>query len=545
MKEIVKAEISKILGREVALEKPKDKALAHYAMPTFSLAKELKKSPVAIASELAVKFEGSEIFEVSAVNGYLNFKLTAKFLDAVSTAALKNGEKFAGFEASRPINFAGAQAKNAENSAEKESCFIEYISANPTGPLHIGHVRGAVFGDTLARIGRYLGHRILTEYYINDAGNQIDLLGVSISLWARKNLFGETVSYPEKYYRGEYIETIAREVLEKFGKEIFYDEARNLELAQFGKDRVLEIIKKDLADVGIKIDNWASEKSFYGNLGATIEKLKRSGQMYEKDGATYIASTVLGDDNDRVVVRDDGRPTYLAGDIVYHDAKFGQNYDRYVNIWGADHHGYIARLKAAIHFLGYDESRLEVILMQMVSLLKDGKPYKMSKRAGNAVLMSDIAAEIGADALRFIFVSKANTSSLEFDVDELKREDSSNPIYYINYAHARVNQVFAKAGKTSTDVEAANLENLNDAAKNLLFEALELPEILRDSYASKQLHKIPDYLKSLAASFHKFYNENRVVGSEDEDALLKLFAVVALSLRTALGLLGIKAKERM
>jgi arginine--tRNA ligase len=545
LKEIVKAEISKILGREVALEKPKDKALAHYAMPTFSLAKEFKKSPVAIASELVAKFEGSEIFEVSAVNGYLNFKLTAKFLDAVSTAALKNGEKFAGFDASRPINFAGAQAKNAENSAEKESYFIEYISANPTGPLHIGHVRGAVFGDTLARVGRYLGHRILTEYYINDAGNQIDLLGVSISLWARENLFSEVVSYPEKYYRGEYIEAIAREALEKFGKEIFYDEARNLELAQFGKDRVLEIIKKDLADVGIKIDNWASEKSFYGNLGATIEKLKRSGQMYEKDGATYIASTVLGDDNDRVVVRDDGRPTYLAGDIVYHDAKFGQNYDRYVNIWGADHHGYIARLKAAIHFLGYDENRLEVILMQMVSLLKDGKPYKMSKRAGNAVLMSDIAAEIGADALRFIFVSKANTSSLEFDVDELKREDSSNPIYYINYAHARVNQVFAKAGKTSTDVEAASLENLSDAAKNLLFEALELPEILRDSYASKQLHKIPDYLKSLAASFHKFYNENRVVGSEDEDALLKLFAVAALSLRTALGLLGIKAKERM
>ena len=545
MKEIVKAEISKILGREAALERPKDKTLAHYAMPTFSLAKELKKSPVAIAGELAAKFEGSEIFEVSAVNGYLNFKITAKFLDAVSTAALKNGEKFAGFEASRPINFAVVQAKNAENSAEKESCFIEYISANPTGPLHIGHVRGAVFGDTLARIGRYLGHRILTEYYINDAGNQIDLLGVSISLWARKNLFSEVDSYPGKYYRGEYIETIAREALEKFGKEIFYDEAQNLELAQFGKDRVLEIIKKDLADVGIKIDNWASEKSFYGNLGATIEKLKRSGQMYEKDGATYIASTVLGDDNDRVVVRDDGRPTYLAGDIVYHDAKFGQNYDRYVNIWGADHHGYIARLKAAIHFLGYDESRLEVILMQMVSLLKDGKPYKMSKRAGNAVLMSDIAAEIGADALRFIFVSKPNMSSQEFDVDELKREDSSNPIYYINYAHARVNQVFAKAGKTSMDVESASLENLNDAAKNLLFEALELPEILRDSYASKQLHKIPDYLKSLAASFHKFYNENRVVGSDGEDALLKLFAVVALSLRTALGLLGIKAKERM
>ena len=267
--------------------------------------------------------------------------------------------------------------------------------------------------------------------------------------------------------------------------------------------------------------------------------------MYEKDGATYIASTTLGDDNDRVVVRNDGRPTYLAGDIIYHNAKFEKNFDHYINIWGADHHGYIARLKAAINFLGYDENRLEVILMQMVSLLKDGKPYKMSKRTGNAVLMSDIASEIGAEALRFIFISKASTSSLEFDVDELKKEDSSNPIFYINYAHARINQIFTKAGKSVSDVVNANFECLDENAKNLLFEALILPEILEDAFISRQLQKIPDYLKSLAASFHKFYNENRVVGNENEDSLLKVFAVVAISIKTAFNIMGITAKDRM
>ena len=527
MKNKIKAEISKVLEREFVLEKPKDKNLAHYATPLFSLAKELRKSPAMIASEFADKFSDSKIVEASAVNGYLNFKLKSKFLDEISKQILLDSENF------------------AKEDAKKDSYLIEYISANPTGPLHIGHVRGAVYGDTLARLGKRLGYAISTEYYINDAGNQIDLLGTSISLAAKEQLFNESVVYPEKYYRGDYILDIAKLANEKFGKEIFYDERRNLELAEFGKDIVLEIIKKDLAHVGIFIENWASEKALYDHLVPTIEKLKCSNQMYEKEGATYIASTTLGDDNDRVVVRNDGRPTYLAGDIIYHNAKFERNFDHYINIWGADHHGYIARLKAAINFLGYDENKLEVILMQMVSLLKEGKPYKMSKRAGNAVLMSDIASEIGAEALRCIFISKAHTSSLEFDVDELKKEDSSNPIFYINYAHARINQIFAKAGKSVSNVINADFESLDENAKNLLFEALILPEILEDAFISRQLQKIPDYLKSLAASFHKFYNENRVVGNENEDSLLKVFAVVAVSIKTAFNIMGITAKDRM
>lgn len=528
MKDIVKAEIFKILEQEFVLEKPKDKALAHYATPlAFSLAKQFKKSPMLIADELALKFKDSKIFKVTAVNGYLNFKLESDFLDEISNDVLKNG-----------VDFARSDKKD-------EKIFIEYISANPTGPLHVGHVRGAVYGDILSRVGEYIGYDIKTEYYINDAGNQIDLLGISISLAAKELLFGESVVYPESYYRGDYLVQIAKDALDKFGKDIFYDESRNLELAEFGKDEVLKIIKKDLSDVGIHIQSWASEKALYGGLNDTIDKLKNSGQMYQKDKATYIASTMLGDDNDRVVVREDGRPTYLAGDIIYHDNKFQKSYDRYINIWGADHHGYIARLKAAINFLGYDEKRLEVILMQMVSLLKDGKPFKMSKRAGTSVLMSDIADEIGSDALRFMFISKANTSPLEFELNAVKADDSSNPIFYINYAHARINQIFSKAGKDISDVASASLHSLDDSAKNLLFEALTLPEVLEDAFLSRGLQKLPDFLKSLSASFHKFYNENRIVGSENENAMLKLFAVVAISIRTGLLLMGIKAKDRM
>jgi len=519
-------EIRALLGRDVVLEKPKDKNLAHYASPlAFSLAKELKKAPKMIAEDFAQKLNSAN-FSASALNGYINLRLSGEFLNHIATAALKNQENF-------------AKGKKRETKT-----MIEYVSANPTGPLHIGHVRGAVYGDTLARVGRHLGHEILTEYYINDAGNQIDLLGISIILVGKEKILGQTVEYPESYYKGDYIEDLAREAAKEFGNEIFKDE--NLEmLANWGKEKMLRLIKSNLSDAGISIENWVSEKSLYDKLGATIEKLKANGGIYESDGKLWIKSSDLGDEKDRVVVRDDGRPTYLAGDIVYHNDKFERGFDHYINIWGADHHGYIARVKSSIHFLGYDENKLEVILAQMVSLLKDGEAYKMSKRAGNFILMSDVVNEIGSDALRFIFISKKPDTALEFDVDELKVQDNSNPIFYINYAFARVNQVFAKAEKRLNDVIDADLSRLNENAQNLLFEALILDEVLEDAFNSRNLQKIPDYLKSLAASFHKFYNENRVVGSSDEKELLKLFAVVAMTIKTALNLIGIDPKAKM
>lgn len=529
MKNQVKKQIAKILENDFVLEKPKDKNLAHYATPyAFSLAKSLKKAPKVIAEELAENFKNNEFFEAIAINGYLNFKLKGNFLNDLANLALKSDR-----------DFGSNQIQNSQK------IYIEYISANPTGPLHIGHVRGAVYGDVMARIAKHIGHDVFSEYYINDAGNQIDLLGISLILRAKEILFHEEVEYPEKYYRGEYLDEIAKIAFDKFGKDIFYDENRILELANFAKDEVLKIIKKDLKNVNIFIQSWASEKSFYNELEPTIKKLQNSGQMYEKDGSVYIASTKRNDDSDRVVIRSDGRPTYLAGDAVYHAHKFAKNYDKYINIWGADHHGYIARLKALIYFLGYDDEKLEIILMQMVSLLKDKKPFKMSKRAGTSILMSDVCNEIGSDALRYFFISKAPSSPLELDVDDLKKQDSSNPIFYINYAHARINQIFAKAGKNPQDVLNENLANLDENAKNLLFEALLLPEVLLDAFENRAFHKITDYLKALSASFHKFYNENKVVGTQFENELLKLFSVVALSIRVGLGLLGIKAKNKM
>ncbi|MBS4235474.1 arginine--tRNA ligase [Campylobacter vulpis] len=528
MKNVVYEEIYKILGRDFILENPKDKTLAHFATPlAFSLAKEFKKSPALIAADLALKFENHFYFEkVEAVNGYLNFRLSKTFLDTLAKKALK-----------QPDEFGKGQVKS-------ESFLLEYVSANPTGPLHIGHARGAIFGDTLARVARHLGYQFDTEYYVNDAGNQIDLLGLSVLSKVKILCLNEELEYPENAYKGEYIDDLAREAFTNFEKDFFTME--NVpNLAFWAKDKMLDLIKQNLAQAKITIDHYVSERSYYNALEDTIKSLKAHGGIYEKDYKIWLASSLKGDEKDRVIVRDDGRGTYLAADIVYHKDKMSRNYDKCINIWGADHHGYIPRMKAAIEFLGFNPQNLEIILAQMVSLLKNNQPYKMSKRAGNFILMSEILDEIGSDALRFIFLSKKCDTHLEFDIDTLKKEDSSNPVFYINYAHARVRQIFLKAGKSLDDVLEADLSNLNDEATNLLFEALNLGAILNDAFEQRALQKIPDYLKNLAASFHKFYYENRVIGTENEESLLKLFALVALSIRTGFALMGIRAKDKM
>ena len=529
MQNLVKEYIEKILDTSVVLEKPKDISFGHYATPVaFSLAKELKKSPMVIADELASRFSESEIFEkVEAVKGFVNFKLSSKFLEKLVNDALLNRDNF------------------AKQEAKSEKILLEYVSANPTGPLHIGHARGAIAGDSLARVGKYLGYDITTEYYINDAGAQMDLLGLSVSLAARDFIFKEEVIYPDTYYRGEYLIDIANIVIDKFGKEIVYDESKFKDIALFAKDLVMEIIIKDLKDLGIEFDNFVSEKSLYSSWDSTKEILEKNGSLYEKDDKIYLKSTQYGDDSDRVVVRDNGIPTYLAGDIIYHKNKFDRPFDKYINIWGADHHGYIPRVKAAIEFLGNDSSKLEVILSQMVQLLKGGEPYKMSKRAGNVILMSEITEEIGSDALRFIFLTRKSDTHLEFDIDMLKNQDSSNPIFYINYAHARINQLFVKSGITFEDIIDTSFLNLNQDGLNLVYESLLLESILSEAFIKRDMQKITEYLYSLASSVHKFYNEHKIIGSDEQNVYLKVLSIAALSINTGLSLLGIKAKEIM
>ncbi|MGJ0322346.1 arginine--tRNA ligase [Aliarcobacter cryaerophilus] len=529
MQNIVKEFIEKKLEKSIVLEKPKDSSLGHFATPVaFSLAKELKKSPMILADELVLKLENSELFEkIEAVKGFINFTLSKSFIEKLTNEALEKKDDF------------------AKGDKKDEKILLEYVSANPTGPLHIGHARGAVFGDTLYKVGKYLGYDITTEYYINDAGAQMQLLGISVSLAARDFIFNETVEYPESYYRGEYLIEIAEKIIEKYGKDIIYDESRFEEMAIFAKDIVMQIIIKDLDDLGINFQNFVSEKSLYSSWDKTKEVLEKNGSLYTKDEKIYLKSTQFGDDSDRVVVRENGIPTYLAGDIIYHKNKFDREFDKYINIWGADHHGYITRVKAAVEFLGNDSSKLEVILSQMVQLLKGGQPYKMSKRAGNVILMSDITSEIGSDALRFIFLTKKSDTHLEFDIDMLKNQDSSNPIFYINYAHARINQVFVKSNLSFGDIKDESFEALNSEALNLVYESLLLKSVLEDAFSKRDMQKITEYLYNLASSVHKFYNEHKIIGSSEEKTYLKVLSMAKLSLKTGLKLLGIEAKEIM
>lgn len=526
MKQRVNALLRDKFNSDVILEKPKDRSFGHFATPiAFSLAKELRKSPMVIAEEIAGSFADESMFSaVESVQGYINFRLSEQFLDEYASWALSHGNEFG-------------------SNDKKGSILLEFVSANPTGPLHIGHARGAVYGDTMLRLGRHLGYDITAEYYVNDAGNQIDLLGVSLQLEGRSSLLGESVEWPEKYYRGEYLSDLAREVVELFGEEALRDESRQKELALWAKDKILALIVDDLAAINVHFDTFVGEASLYSEWDRVMAKMGEG--VYVNEGKTFIRSSDLGDDHDRVVVREDGRPTYLAGDIIYHNQKFERGYDDYINIWGADHHGYIARVKAAVTFLGYDSSKLEVLLSQMVSLLKDGEPFKMSKRAGTVILMSDVVEEIGAEALRFMFASKKCDTALEFDIEELKRQDSSNPIYYIQYAHARIQTLISKSEKSMDEIMGAHLHGLSADADALLFEALLLPEIIDDAFESRQAQKLPDYLKVLAGRLHKFYYDTRIIGTEDEAKLLKLLLVVALSIKTGLSLLGIEAKDRM
>jgi len=532
MKRSVKYHLStKLLEHKIPeLQKPKESGFGHFASPiAFSLAKELKKSPNQIAVEIAQMLHDPEHFEsVEAISGFINFKLSTAFLDRFASEALEKGFDFA-----KPKELL------------KEKILLEFVSANPTGPLHIGHARGAIYGDALLQIGKYLGHEIASEYYINDAGRQVYLLGVSIYLRTKEELLKEEVVYPEEFYRGEYIYELAEEALKEFGKEAFANESIIGALSVWGKDKMMIEVRQNLAMVGIEFDAFVSEKEVFCGWEEAKATLDSHNALYEHEGKIWLKTTEHKDEKDRVVVRENGEPTYLAGDITYHKNKFERGFDRYINIWGADHHGYISRVKSSIEFLGYDSLKLEVLLSQMVALLKNGEPYKMSKRAGNFILMKDVVDDIGSDALRFVFLSKKSDTHLEFDVSDLNKEDSSNPVFYINYAHARICSLFEKKGTTFEYAKSVKVEHLNDDEKELLFAAMLLGDVLEDAFVTRDAQKVTEYLKSLANKLHRFYTENKILGSEREEVYLKIFAVVALSLRTGLKLLGITAKERM
>ncbi|WP_299549579.1 arginine--tRNA ligase [uncultured Helicobacter sp.] len=529
----IKEIVDGALGVSSVLEKPRDKSFGHFALPTFSFAKELRKSPQIIAQEFAKKLESlSQIASVSVVNGYVNFSLSNVFLGRCAWEFLQDD----------------FQSKKLESKNEK--ILLEYVSANPTGPLHIGHARGAVFGDSLARIGRFLGYTIHTEYYINDAGAQIEKLGKSIYYAGRSLAFKENRELPTECYQGEYVFELAQEAMVEFGESVFESLESLEKLSVFGKDKMLLEIKSNLAQVGIVFDTYVSEKALFSQWDSTLQSLQAHNGVYESDGKIWLKSTEYGDEKDRVIVRESGEPTYLAGDIIYHKDKFERGFSHYINIWGADHHGYIARVKAALEYLGFESQKLEILLAQMVALLKGGLPYKMSKRAGNFILMKDVVDEVGADALRLMFLSKKPDTHLEFDVNLLQTQDASNPVYYINYAHARIHTLFSKSNFAIKDLKNCTLEQyeaweLQDNLRDLLVSALGITKVLSDAFSQRLVNKVVDYLYALSADFHRFYNETKILNTAQEEQILKVLVVVAHSIALGLDLLGVKAKTSM
>ncbi len=537
MHTLIKGVLEEILEAEVIIEYPKDREHGHYATPiAFNLAKVFKKSPLVIAEELALKIsthaKTQGFFDsVVACKGYINFTLSLGFLERFTQKALELKEQF------------GSQIK----SEHSQKIFLEFVSANPTGPLHIGHARGAVFGDSLAKIARFLGHEVLREYYVNDMGSQIRLLGLSVWLAYREHVLKESVTYPEVFYKGEYIIEIAKKALNDLEPSLFKENEETIieVLSGYAKDLMLLEIKDNLDALGIHFDSYASEKEVFKHKDAVFKTLEKANALYEKDSKIWLKSSLYQDESDRVLIKEDKSYTYLAGDIVYHNEKFKQNYTKYINIWGADHHGYIARVKASLEFLGYDSHKLEVLLAQMVRLLKDNEPYKMSKRAGNFILIKDVVDDIGKDALRFIFLSKRLDTHLEFDVNTLKKQDSSNPIYYIHYANSRIHTMLEKSPFSKEEVLQTPLKNLNAEEKYLLFSALSLPKIIEASFEEYGLQKICEYAKTLASEFHHFYNAGKILDTPKAKELLKICLMVSLSLTNAFKLLGIEIKTRI
>ena len=431
---------------------------------------------------------------------------------------------------------------------------VEYVSANPTGPLHVGHGRGAAVGDALATILQATGHKVEREYYINDAGTQIDTLGRSVFL-RYQQLLGRQIEFPETCYQGDYIQVLAKEMKEIHG-DSYLDSSEEEALPVFSEHaarRILEGIRKDLEDFGVHYDRWFSENSLYenGTVDRVIETLKASGHIYEKDGALWFRSTALGDEKDRVVVRGNGMTTYLASDLAYHQDKYLRGFDLVIDLWGADHHGYVERMYAGVVALGKKRENLKLLLVQLVNLLRKGKQVTMSTRAGEFVTLEDVIDEVGRDAARFIFLTRRSDSPLDFDLELAKEKSADNPVYYVQYAHARISSIIRLADERQLNLdspEKVDLTRLSLPEEMALIKQLSLyPEVVENSARFLEPHRIPYYLTQLASAFHSYYKHNRIIQDDLSLARARYYLVKAIRIvvGNGLGLLGVSAPEQM
>ncbi|WP_210534584.1 arginine--tRNA ligase [Thermosulfurimonas marina] len=500
-------------------------------------ASRLGRKPRDLAEELAQRLaERKELFRRVEVAGpgFLNFFVAPAYWQAVVERVLTAGPDY------------GRSALGAGRKVQ-----VEFVSANPTGPLHIGHGRGAAVGDSLARLLDFAGYRVVREYYINDRGRQMEVLGRSVWLRARE-LSGEEITFPEDHYRGEYIIEIARKLLAQRPDLLQLPEKEAVSVArEFALSEILAEIRKDLEDFGVHYDVWYSERELYerGEVEEALSALREAGYLYEKDGALWFRATAFGDEKDRVVFRANGEPTYFASDIAYHREKFlKRGFDLVVDVWGADHHGYVPRLKAALAALKIEPERLRVLLIQMVNLIEGGRLKSMSTRAGEFVPLRELMEEVGRDAVRFTFLTRKCDAPLDFDVELVKSQKSENPVYYVQYAHARLASVFRKAeeeGLSPEGYEPSLLETPEDLRVLKLLDFF--PQVVEEAAEALEPHRLTYYLLDLAEALHDYYTKHRFL-SEDRAlsrARLALARAVKQVLANGLNLLGVSAPERM
>lgn len=519
-------------------EIPKMKNFGDYSTnAAMQWAKTAHLPPRAIA-EILVKYITSPM--ISSVNiagaGFINFFLSENTIYRELQQILATGANY------------GDLPKD-----KKDRILVEYVSANPTGPLHIGHARGAAYGSALVNLLRAAGYNVLSEYYVNDAGNQIEHLAESVN--ARYlQLLGKDAEVPEDGYHGHDIVETAQSIIDREGdKYLSMKESDRLTVfKKVALEEKLSILKKDLTDFHVSFDQWFSEKSLYPDqVNAAIDTLKDKGKLYEKDGAWWLRTTDNGDDKDRVVIRANGVPTYFCSDIAYIPNKISRGYNKLIDIWGADHHGYIIRIHSAMKFLGYDPNDFEIMLLQMVTLLRDGEAVKMSKRTGEAVSLRELMDEVGCDAARYFFCSRTLDSQMDFDINLAKKHSADNPVYYIQYAHARIHSLFHQAkdaGVTWGDWTNTNFTLLKEDCEIDLIKKMENYRTLIAGAAEERApHRIANYAYELAGLFHHFYKECRILGVDPEltKARLGLITAVQYVLVHGLNILGISAPKHM
>ena len=536
----------------LTVEKPKNVEFGDFAINVSSLARNAKIAPPQIANAICENLTKNN-YDVTVVGGFINFKVSKELLCDAVEEIFKKGEIYG-----KPEN------------VKTEKINLEYVSANPTGPFHIGHGRWAAMGSALANVLKFYGHDVYQEFYINDAGSQIKKLGNSLLIRLKQEK-GENVDFPEdeterkNFYPGEYLIPVAK----KFLSEHEYTEDVKI-LSDYAKNEMERLQRELLENFRVHFDKFYSELDLHtsGKVEASYKKLQESGKLYEKEGAMWFKSSEYGDDEDRVIKKADGSNTYLTADIAYHKDKMDRGFDRLINIWGADHHGYVARVKASLEALGYDSDKLEILLGQLVNLVINGEQTRMGKRK-NMITLDDLIEEVGVDATRFWMCMRDINNTLDFDIELAKKSTDENPVFYVQYAHARACSILRNAvndrldTKTGETVKApltkeefetminsfdkSILENEVENAKKLILKLEEFKSTIVNSAENRTVYSICRYVQELAADFHSFYNATRVITDDKNTTLARLSLVYSVKLVIALGLniLGVSAPEKM